>query len=64
MRKTVEETFNALLDEEASELVGPERHERTAGWEAYRSGSYARKLGGLGTSFPRMRSSAACALTG
>ncbi len=31
VRKTVEETLNALLDEEASELVGAERYERTAG---------------------------------
>lgn len=29
VRKTVEETLNALLDEEASELVGAERYERT-----------------------------------
>lgn len=44
VRKTVEETLNALLNEEASELVGAERYERTAGREAYRSGHYARKL--------------------
>lgn len=31
VRKTVEETLNALLDEEASELVGAGRYERTAG---------------------------------
>ena len=36
VRKTVEETLNALLDEEASELVGAERYERTAGREGYR----------------------------
>ena len=30
VRKTVEETLNALLDEEASELVGAGRYERTA----------------------------------
>ena len=29
VRKTVEETLNALLDEEASELVGAGRYERT-----------------------------------
>ena len=34
VRKTVEETLNALLDEEASELVGAGRYERTAGREA------------------------------
>lgn len=44
VRKTVEETLNALLDEEASELVGAERYERTAGREAYRSGHYTRRL--------------------
>lgn len=44
VRKTVEETLNALLDEEASELVAAERYERTAGREAYRSGHLARKL--------------------
>ena len=44
VRRTVEETLNALLDEEASELVGAGRYERTAGREAYRSGHYARKL--------------------
>lgn len=31
VRRTVEETLNALLDEEASELVGAGRYERTAG---------------------------------
>ena len=44
MRKTVEETPNALLDKEASELVGAGRYERTAGREAHRGGHYARKL--------------------
>lgn len=44
MRKTGEGTLDALLDEEASELVGPERHERTAGRDAYHSGHYARRL--------------------
>ena len=44
VRKTVQETLNALLDEEADEMVGAERYERTAGREAYRSGHYRRKL--------------------
>lgn len=44
MRKTVEETLNAPHDEEASELVEAERHERTAGRDAYHSGRYARRL--------------------
>lgn len=42
--KTIEETLNALLDEEADEMVGAERYERTAAREAYRSGHYKRKL--------------------
>lgn len=44
MRKTVEEALNALLNKEASELVGAERYERTAGRDGYRSGHYARRL--------------------
>lgn len=44
VRKNVEDTTNALLDEEASELVGAGRYEKAAGREAYRSGHYKRKL--------------------
>lgn len=44
MRKTVEETLKAQLDEEVPGLVEVERCERTAGREAWRSGHYARKL--------------------
>lgn len=44
VRKTVEEAPDALLNEEASELVGAGRYERTAGREAYRSGHYTRRL--------------------
>ena len=40
-----QDTINALLDEEAEEMVGAERYERTADREAYRSGHYKRKLG-------------------
>ena len=43
VRKTVEETVNALLEEEADSLVGAERYERTASREAYRAGHYGRK---------------------
>ena len=43
-RKTVQETLNALLDEEADEVVGAGRYERTAAREAYRSGRCKRKL--------------------
>jgi putative transposase len=45
VRKTVQDTINALLDEEAEEMVGAERYERTADREAYRSGHYKRKFG-------------------
>lgn len=44
VRQTVEETINALLEEEADALVGAERYERTAKREAYRAGHYDRKL--------------------
>lgn len=36
--------LDALLNEEASELVRAERYERTAGRETYRSVHYARRL--------------------
>lgn len=36
VRRTVEDTLNALLEEEADNLVGAERYERTADREAYR----------------------------
>lgn len=44
VRRTVEEMPDGLLDEEADDLVGAERYERTAGREAYRAGHYERKL--------------------
>ena len=44
IRKTVEEMLNGLLEEEADDLVGAERYERTADREAYRAGHYERKL--------------------
>ena len=37
VRSTVEEMLNGLLDEEADDLVGAERYERTAGRGAYRA---------------------------
>ena len=43
VRRTVEEMLNGLLDEEADDLVGAERYERTADREAYRAGHYERK---------------------
>lgn len=44
VRRTVEDTLNGLLEEEADDLVGAERYERTANREAYRAGHYDRKL--------------------
>ena len=44
VRRTVEDTLNGLLEEEAEDLVGAERYERTAGCEAYRAGHYDRSL--------------------
>lgn len=44
IRKTVEEMLNGLLEEEADDLVGAERYERTADREAYRAGHYERRL--------------------
>ena len=44
VRKTVEDTINALFDEEADDLIGAERYERRAKREAYRAGHYERKL--------------------
>ena len=44
VRRTVEEMLDGLLDEEADDLVGAERYERTADRGAYRAGHYERKL--------------------
>ena len=44
VRRTVEEMLDGLLDEEAGDLVGAERYERTADREAYRAGHCERKL--------------------
>ena len=44
VRQTVEDTLNGLLEEEADDLVGAERYERTADREAYRAGHYDRRL--------------------
>ena len=63
MRKTVEETLNALLDKEESEPVGAERYERTASQDARHSGHYVRRLitgvGEIELSVPRLRGTAA-----
>lgn len=44
VRNAVEDTLNALLENEADDLVEAERYERTAEREAYRAGHYKRKL--------------------
>ena len=44
VRRTVEDTLNGLLEEEACDLVGAGRYERAAGREAYRAGHYERTL--------------------
>ena len=44
VRRTVEDTPSGLLEEEAGDLVGAERYERTAEREAYRAGRYERRL--------------------
>ena len=42
VRKTIEETINAMLDEEADRLVGAGLYERTDERAAYRAGHYER----------------------
>lgn len=42
VRKTFEETINAMLDEEADQLVGAGPYERTDERAAYRAGHYER----------------------
>lgn len=42
VRKSVEETLNALMDEEAGQIANAGRYERTDGRRAYRSGHYER----------------------
>ena len=42
VRKTTEETINAMLDEEADQLVGAGPYERTDERAAYRAGHYER----------------------
>ena len=42
VRKTIEETINAMLDEEADRLVGAGPYERTDERTAYRAGHYGR----------------------
>jgi transposase-like protein len=59
VKTTVRETINAMLDEEAEDLVGAERYERTAERDAYRFSHYKRKLtttsGEIELSVPKLR---------
>lgn len=67
-RKTVQETLNALLDEEADGMVGAGRHERTAAREAYRSAHCKRKPatagGEVALGVPKLRGAALLRLRG
>ena len=44
VRGTVEETLNEMLEQEAEQLVGAERYERTEGRKDTRAGHYNRNL--------------------
>ena len=44
VRKSVEETLNAMLDAEADEITGAARYERSGERQAYRAGHYERDL--------------------
>ena len=44
VRKSVEETLNAMLDAEADEITGAARYERSGDRKAYRAGHYERDL--------------------
>lgn len=44
MRSSVEETLNGLLEQEAQQLTGAARYERSAERQGYRSGHYSRNL--------------------
>jgi putative transposase len=60
VRGTVQETLNALLDEEASRLCNAQRYERTEGRKDQRAGHYTRtlqtKAGEVAIKMPKLRS--------
>jgi transposase-like protein len=60
VRRTVEETLNALLDAEADELCGAKRYERSEGRRDTRAGHYSRQLhtkaGQVELKVPKLRS--------
>ena len=59
VRKSVEETLNELLDNEAEELTGAAKYERNESRKGYRSGHYSRKLvttsGEVSLSIPKLK---------
>lgn len=59
VRNTVEEAINAMLDQEAEEICGASKHERTNARQDYRSGHYNRKLdtstGRINVKVPKLR---------
>ena len=59
VRQSVEDTLNALLDEEADQIANAGRYERTDERQAYRSGHYTRRLqttsGEVELSVPKLR---------
>ena len=44
VRKSVEDTLNAMLDAEADKITGAARYERSGDRKAYRAGHYGRDL--------------------
>src|SRR5580704_11145095 len=60
VRRTVEETLNALLDAEADELCGAKRYERSGTRRDTRAGHYSRQLhtkaGAVELKVPKLRS--------
>ena len=59
VRDSVEETLNAMLDEEADRITQAHRYERTAGRADTRAGHYTRKLmtkaGEMTLQIPKLR---------
>jgi transposase-like protein len=62
VRNSVEETLNKLLEQEATELLRADRHERTSERAGYRSGHYERGLtttsGNIKLKVPRLKGAA------
>lgn len=59
VRKSVEETLNAMLDAEADEITGAARYERSGERKAYRAGHYERgltvKAGKMSLKVPKLK---------